>query len=71
MDRGSRSVVLPTESWEYYYFWGRNPASAMRAPSFRAFYRLPEDMELIFLRPGSYDLWPDIPQEMLDGGVIY
>lgn len=71
VDRGSRSVVLPTESWEYYYFWGRNPASAMRAPSFRAFYRLPEDMELIFLRPGSYDLWPDIPQEMLDGGVVY
>ena len=33
---------------------------------YRAFFGLPEDMELIFLPYGSADLWPDIPPEMLE-----
>lgn len=71
ISQGSSRVILPTEDWKYFYFWERNPASAKRVPSYRTFYGLPEDLELVFLRPGSYDLWPDIPQEMIDSGTVY
>lgn len=71
LEQGSPSVVLPTEDWEHFYFWERNPASAVRASSYRAFYGLPDSLELVFLPPGSYNLWPDIPQEMLDNGTVY
>ncbi len=62
--QGKTSVVLPTEDWDYFYFWERNP-SRERVGSFRAFYGLPDDLELIFLQPGSYDVWPDITPEMM------
>ena len=62
---GASSVVLPTEGWDLYYFWGRNPQSEVRADYFRAFYGLPEDMELIFLPPGSAEQWPQISEQML------
>lgn len=65
LDQEASSVALPTEDWRYFYFWQRNPKSQMRAVSFRAFYGLPEEMELIFLPPGSYDVWPDITPEMI------
>ena len=71
VNQGSSRVILPTEDWKYFYFWERNPASAMRIPSYRTFYRLPEELELVFLPPGSYDVWPDVPQWMLDSGTIY
>lgn len=71
ISQGSSRVILPTEDWKYFYFWERNPASAMRIPSYRTFYGIPEDLELVFLRPGSYNIWPDIPQEMIDTGTVY
>ena len=62
---GASSVVLPTEGWELNYFWCRNPQSPMRADYFRAFYGLPEEMELIFLPYGSAQQWPEVSQEAL------
>ena len=65
LDQGQTSVVLPVEDWAYFYSWQRNPQSQFRAASFRTFYGLPEEMELVFLQPGSYDAWPDITPEMM------
>lgn len=62
---GDSSVMLPTEGWDLSYSWGRNPQSQVRADYFRAFYHLPEDMELIFLPPGSAEQWPQISEQML------
>lgn len=62
---GASSVVLPTEGWDLCYSWCRNPQSQVRADYFRAFYGLPEDMELIFLPPGSAEQWPQISEQML------
>lgn len=61
---GASSVVLPTEGWDLSYSWLRNPQSELRIGYFRAFYHLPEEMEVIFLPPGSAELWPDIPETM-------
>ena len=65
---GADSVILPTERLDRYYFWGRNPGTYLEiwGVEYRAFFGLPEDMELIFLPYGSADLWPDIPPEMLE-----
>lgn len=62
---GDSSVVLPTEGWDLCYSWCRNPQSQVRADYFRAFYGLPEDMELIFLPPGSAEQWPEVSEGML------
>lgn len=62
---GASSVVLPTEGWDLCYSWCRNPQSQVRADYFRAFYGLPEDMELIFLPPGSAEQWPEVSEGML------
>lgn len=64
LEQGKSSVILPTEDWSYFYFWERNP-SKERTHCFRSFYGLPEDLELIFLPPGSYDVWPEVTPEML------
>jgi len=69
--QGAQRVILPTEGWDIYYFWGRDPQSSTRADHFRRFYGLPSELELVFLPPGSYDLWPHIPQEMIDHGTVY
>ena len=69
--QNAHSVLLPTEGWRYLYCWGRNPQSPVRADYFRAFYGLPEQLELVFLPRGSYELWPNIPQEMIDHGTVY
>lgn len=61
---GASSVVLPTEGWDLSYSWLRNPQSELRINDFRAFYHLPQEMEVIFLPPGSAELWPDIPEAM-------
>lgn len=61
---GASSVVLPTEGWDLSYSWLRNPQSELRIGYFRAFYHLPENMEVVFLPPGSAELWPDIPETM-------
>ena len=65
---GADSVILPTESLHYYYFWGRNPGTYLEiwGVEYRAFFGLPEDIELVFLPYGSADCWPDIPPEMLE-----
>ena len=61
------TVLLPTESLRYYYFWGRNPFSQVPwGVEYRQFYGLPEDIELVFLPHGSADCWPDVPPEMLE-----
>ena len=65
------SVILPTESWKYFYTWGHNPQGEERAVSYRAFYGLPEEMELIFLPPGSYDTWPEVTEEMLANAAVW
>ena len=70
VEQGSSSVILPTEDWDYFYFWVRNPSSEPRAASFRAFYGLPEDLELLFLQPGTFDVWPDITPEMIYYGTV-
>lgn len=69
--QGRTSVVMPTEAWRYYYTWGHNPQNAQWAEAYRAFYGLPEDMELIFLPTGSYDTWPEVTEEMLETAVVY
>lgn len=66
VEQGAERVVLPTEAYRYYYTWGHNPQGPERADSYRGFYGLPEDMELVFLPPGSYDVWPEVTQEMLE-----
>ena len=58
------SAVFPTEPESLFYFWGRNPGSPERAQSFRRFYGLPENVELVFLPYGSARYWPDIPEDM-------
>ena len=61
------TVLLPTESLRYYYFWGRNPFCQVPwGVEYRQFYGLPEDIELVFLPHGSADCWPDVPPEMLE-----
>ena len=61
------TVLLPTESLRYYYFWGRNPFSeAPWAVEYRQFYGLPPGIQLIILPHGSADCWPDVPPEMLE-----
>ncbi len=71
VEQGQSKVILPTEAWKYFYTWGHNPQGEERAVSYRAFYGLPEDMELIFLPPGSYDEWPEVTGEMLSGATIW
>lgn len=71
VEQGADSLVLPTESRRYYYTWGHNPESDWRAVSYRNFYGVPAEMELIFLPPGSYELWPEITQEMMDNAAIF
>lgn len=71
VEQNAQSVLLPTEGWRYLYCWGRNPQSAIRADYFRQFYGLPEQLELVFLPRGSYELWPNIPQEMIDYATVY
>lgn len=71
VEQNIRSVTLPTESKDVFYMWGRNPASDERAGYFRQFYGLPEDLQLVFLPKGSYDLWPNVSEEMLEGASIY
>ncbi|MEY8403645.1 hypothetical protein AALA54_09945 [Oscillospiraceae bacterium 44-34] len=65
------SLLLPTEDLRWFYTWGHNPQSTERAESFRQYYGLPEETALIFLPPGSYELWPEISQEMIDHAAIY
>ena len=61
------TVLLPTESLRYYYFWGRNPFSEVPwAVEYRQFYGLPPNIQLVILPHGSADCWPDIPPEMLE-----
>lgn len=67
----AQSVTLPTDSSTVIYMWNRNPSSDLRADYFRQFYGLPEDLQLIFLPRGSFDLWPDIPQEMLENASVF
>ena len=71
VEQGADRVILPTEQWRYFYTWGHNPQGEERAAHFRAFYGLPEDMELIFLPMGSYDVWPKVTDEMLEGATVW
>lgn len=71
VEQEREQVILPTESWRYYYTWGHNPQNAQWAAAYRGFYGLPEDMELIFLPPGSYDLWPAFTEDLLEEAVTY
>lgn len=71
VEQGAARVVFPTESWRYYYTWGHNPQNARWAAAWRGFHGLPEDMELVFLPPGSYDLWPEVTEDLLAEAVAY
>lgn len=64
-------AVFPTEPLSYYYFWGRNPGAPERVASFRQFYDLPEDVELVFLPMGSDHLWPDIPEDVWEQALRF
>ncbi len=55
------TLIIPTE--RYKVWWGRNPQSDWRADYYRMFYNLPEDITLIFLPAGSFDVWPEISDE--------
>lgn len=68
---GAEQVLLPIEGLEFAYCWGRNPQSELRADYFRQFYGLPSELALVFLPRGSYELWPDIPKEMINDATVY
>lgn len=46
VESGADSVTLPRDP--YKYWWGRNPTGESRVPYFKAFYGIPEEMEVIF-----------------------
>lgn len=71
VEEGVPTAVFPTEPLTYYYFWGRNPGTQERAESFRQFYGLPEDVELVFLPNGSDRYWPDIPETMWEQALRF
>ena len=60
------TLVLPTDRYQRIAWATLNPWNAEYASYFRRYYHVPEDVALVFLPAGSYELWPHVPQEMWD-----
>ena len=61
-ETGADTLVLPTD--RYGDMWnGRNPLNIEYADYFRQFYRIDDDVTLIFLPGGSFETWPEITPE--------
>lgn len=61
-ETGADTLILPTD--RYGDMWnGRNPVNIEYVDYFRQFYRIDDDVTLIFLPGGSFETWPDITPE--------
>lgn len=61
---GQEVLILPTDRYQYSVWGGRNAYDMDLANCFRDRYHLPRDTTLIFLPPGSYEVWPAISREL-------
>lgn len=66
---GEKTLILPTDRYDNRQWYVRNPWSAEGAYYYRERFGLEEDVTLIFLPAGSFDLWPDIPDELWEKRV--
>lgn len=67
---GADTLVLPADRYGAYIYRGRNPVNEEYGCYFRWFYGLPDDVTLVILPRGSYEVWPDYTQEQLDQGWV-
>ncbi len=67
---GADTVVLPADRYGAYIYRGRNPVNEEYGCYFRWFYGLPDDVTLVILPRGSYEVWPNYTQEQLDQGWV-
>lgn len=58
-----QTLILPVDRFEYTLWTTRNPWDVEFADYFRQFHHIPDDMTLIFLPTGSFELWPEISAE--------
>lgn len=61
---GSGSLIILTDRYDGTWWYSRNPRSAEGANYYAKRYKLPMDMTLVVLGPGSYEVWPEIPPEL-------
>lgn len=66
---GETTLILPTDRYDNRQWYVRNPWSAEGAYYYRERFGLAEDVTLIFLPAGSFDVWPDIPDELWEKRV--
>lgn len=66
---GEKTLVLPADRCDNRQWYVRYPWSAEGAYYYRERFHIPEDVTLIFLPAGSFDAWPDIPEEVWDKRV--
>ena len=69
IETGDSPLVLPTDRYAQVVWWSRNCWDVESADWFRRFYRIPDDITLIFLPPGSYERWPEISPEQWEGRI--
>ena len=67
---GQKVLVLPTERSETAPGNVRDPENLEYASYFRRFYHISEDVTLVFPGEGSFEYWPDIPQELWDNRLV-
>ena len=71
VETGADALLLPTDRYQWVITYSRNPENMEYACYYRRFYHIPDDVTLIFLRPGSYETWPDISPEMWEGRLEF
>ena len=68
---GQDTLVLPTDRYQYTVWAGRNAYDPDLANCFREMNQLDRDVTLIFLPPGSYEIWPETTREQWDARAEY
>ena len=63
---GGHALTLPADRYDNLWWYPRLPNSAEGAHNFALRFKLADDLTLTVLPPGSFETWPDIPQELWD-----
>ena len=63
VEEGQDTLILPTDRYERVVWATRNPWNVEYADYFRRFYQVPDDVTLIFLPAGSFEVWPQVTEE--------
>ena len=61
VETGQAVLTLPSDRHQMVSWHFRNPTSADSAFYYRQFFHIPQEITLIFLPPGSFEHWPNVP----------